>query len=177
MSTRRNDKSKLTPTQREAKELRRQIDRRLKDIEKRGYIATDKLKTNLSKHISRAKLREIKENIYKYVKYYDPLKDMYVSGAERRKQEQDEPVIISIDYYVKLKIHNETSKERPDYENVVVVGKDGNKYYTGSSSFMTNLEEIYDEMTDAGETEITIEVYRKPSKNYNGKEFITCSVV
>ena len=88
MSTRRNDKSKLTPTQREAKELRRQIDRRLKDIEKRGYIATEKLKTNLSKHISRTKLREIKENIYKYVKYYDPLKDMYVSGTERRKQEQ-----------------------------------------------------------------------------------------
>lgn len=92
-------------------------------------------------------------------------------------QEQDTPVIIAIDYYVKLKIHNEKSKERPDYENVVVVSKDGNKYYTGSSSFMTNLEEIYDEMTDAGETEITIEVYRKPSKNYNGKEFITCSVV
>lgn len=92
-------------------------------------------------------------------------------------QEQDTPVIINIDYYVKLKIHNEKSKERPDYENVVVVDKDGTKYYTGSFSFMTNLEEIYDEMCDAGETEITIEVYRKPSKNYNGKEFITCSVV
>ena len=88
MSTRKNDKPKLTPIQQEAKELRRQIERRLKDIEKRGYIATEKLKTNLSKPVSRTKLRDIKENIYKYVKYYDPLKDMYISGAERRKQEK-----------------------------------------------------------------------------------------
>lgn len=88
MSTKKTDKPKLTPIQQEAKELRRQIERRLKDIEKRGYIATEKLKTNLSKPAARTKLREMKENIYKYVKYYDPLKDMYISGAERRKQEK-----------------------------------------------------------------------------------------
>ena len=88
MSTRKTDKSKLTPTQREVKELRRKIDRRLKEIEKRGYVATDKLKEMLSKPKSRGKLREIKENIYKYVKYYDPLKDAYILGTERRKQEQ-----------------------------------------------------------------------------------------
>ena len=92
-------------------------------------------------------------------------------------QEQDGSVIVNLDYYVKLRIHNEKSKERPDYDNIVIVDKDGSKYYTGSSSFIQNLEEIYDEMTAAGETDITIEIYRKPSKNYNGKEFITCSVV
>ena len=92
-------------------------------------------------------------------------------------QEQESPVRINVDFYVKLNIHNEKSKERPEYENIVVVDKDGTKFYTGSGSFMTALAEIYEEMADAGETEIVIDVYRKPSKNYNGKEFITCSIV
>ena len=91
-------------------------------------------------------------------------------------QEQDS-VIIDYDYHVILAIHNEKSKDRPDYENVVVVDKAGNKFNTGSNSFITALEEIIDEMVDAGEENIQIEVYRKPSKNYKGKDFITCSVI
>lgn len=91
-------------------------------------------------------------------------------------QEQDS-VIIDYDYHVILSIHNEKSKDRPDYENVVVVDKGGNKFNTGSNSFITALEEIIDEMAEAGETDIQIEVYRKPSKNYKGKDFITCSII
>ena len=91
-------------------------------------------------------------------------------------QEQDS-VIIDYDYHVILSIHNEKSKDRPDYENVVVVDKAGNKFNTGSNSFITALEEIIAEMAEAGETEIQIEVYRKPSKNYKGKDFITCSII
>ena len=86
-------------------------------------------------------------------------------------------VIINVDYYVILAIHNEKSKERPDYDNIVVVDKDGNKYNTGSTSFITALQDILDELADAGETHCTIEVYRKESKNYKGKDFITCSIV
>ena len=58
-----------------------------------------------------------------------------------------------------------------------MVDKAGNKFNTGSNSFITALEEIIDEMADAGEENIQIEVYRKPSKNYKGKDFITCSVI
>ena len=42
---------------------------------------------------------------------------------------------------------------------------------------MTALTDILDELADAGETDCTIEVYRKESKNYKGKDFITCSIV
>ena len=91
--------------------------------------------------------------------------------------QQEEKVVIDYDYHVLLGIHNEKSKDRPDYDNVVVVDKAGNKYNTGSNSFITALEEIIEEMQDAGESEIQIEVYRKPSKNYKGKDFITCSIV
>lgn len=105
------------------------------------------------------------------------LKDLSNSiNLDALTQEQGK-AIIHVDYYVMLAIHNEKSKERPDYENIVVVDVDGNKYNTGSVSFITSLMDILDELEDAGETDKTIEVYRKESKNYKGKDFITCSVV
>lgn len=86
-------------------------------------------------------------------------------------------VVINYDYHVILEIHNEKSKDRKDYKNVVVVDKDGTKYNTGSESFLTTLEDITGEMLSAGEENFSIEVYRKDSKNYKGKQFITCSVL
>ena len=71
----------------------------------------------------------------------------------------------------------ESSKERQDYDNIILVDVGGNKYNTGSQSFITAFTDIIDELADAGETECQIEVYRKESKNYKGKEFITCSIV
>lgn len=84
-------------------------------------------------------------------------------------------VIIDIDYYAKLAVHNEHSEDK-DYEKYIIVAKDGTKYVTGSTSFLTAMEEIVDEMADSGE-DFQIVVYRMPSKNYKGKEFLTCSIV
>lgn len=86
-----------------------------------------------------------------------------------------EKVLINVDYYATLDIHNEKSDNK-DYVNFIVVDKNGEKYVTGSQSFITSFSDIVDEMMDAGETEIVIEVYRKESKNYKGKDFITCSI-
>lgn len=84
-------------------------------------------------------------------------------------------VIIDIDYYAKLAVHNEHSEDK-DYDKYIIVAKDGTKYVTGSTSFLTAMEEIVDEMADSGE-DFQIVVYRMPSKNYKGKEFLTCSIV
>ena len=85
--------------------------------------------------------------------------------------------IIDYAYHVVLDVHNEKSSN-PDYVKVVVVDKAGNKYITGSESFLSSLSEIVDEMVAAGESEnIQIECYRKESKNYKGKSFITCSLI
>lgn len=87
---------------------------------------------------------------------------------------QVEPVIINVDMYAVLDIHNEKS-ENPDYENYIVVDKDGTKYITGSASFWSSFIDIFTEME--GEDEAwTLKVYRVPSKNYKGKDFITCSI-
>ena len=87
----------------------------------------------------------------------------------------NEKVLIDVDYYAIIDIHNEKS-DNIDYINFVVVDKNGTKYITGSDSFIRTFIDIVDEMTSAGETDITIEVYRKESKNYKGKDFITCSI-
>lgn len=91
--------------------------------------------------------------------------------------QQEGNIVIDFDYYVILKVHNEFSKDDKDYNKYVIVDKNGNKFVTGSESFMTSLEGIVDEMADAGETDFEIEVYRKDSKNYTGKQFLTCTIV
>ena len=90
---------------------------------------------------------------------------------------QNGTITIQYAYHVLLDIHNEKSDNK-DYTKIVVVDKGGTKYVTGSESFGTSLSDIVDEMIDGGEGDnIAIEVYRKDSKNYKGKQFITCSVV
>lgn len=91
--------------------------------------------------------------------------------------QQEGNIVIDFDYYVILNVHNEFSKDDKDYNKYVIVDKGGNKFVTGSESFMTSLEGIVDEMVDAGETDFEIEVYRKDSKNYTGKQFLTCTIV
>lgn len=90
-------------------------------------------------------------------------------------QLNNEKVILNVDYYVIIDVHNDKSDDK-DYQQFILVDKEGKKYYTGSTSFINNFIDIFEELTEAGE-EVTIEIYRKESKNYKGKEFITCSVV
>lgn len=85
-------------------------------------------------------------------------------------------IVIDYDYHAILAIHNEKLDD-PDYRQYIVVDKAGNKYVTGSESFFTAMTEIVDEMSAAGETDYELEVYRMDSKNYKGKQFITCSIV
>lgn len=85
-------------------------------------------------------------------------------------------IVIAYDYHAVLAIHNEKLDD-PDYRQYVVVDTAGNKYVTGSESFLTAMTEIVDEMSAAGETDYELEVYRMDSKNYKGKQFITCSIV
>lgn len=87
---------------------------------------------------------------------------------------QVEPVTINVDMYAILAIHNEKS-ENPDYDNYIVVDKNGTKYVTGSASFWSSFMDIFTEM-EGDDEEWALKVYRVPSKNYKGKDFITCSI-
>ena len=75
-------------------------------------------------------------------------------------------------YYAELSVHN--AKATPqDYMNFVIVSEDGEKFYTGSQSFISSFKNIDEEMD--GE-DYALVIYKLPSKNYSGKEFITCSL-
>lgn len=87
---------------------------------------------------------------------------------------QTEAIILHPAMYAELDIHNEMSDNK-DYKNYILVDVDGTKYVTGSSSFWTSFMDIASEMENETE-EWAIKVYRMPSKNYKGKEFITCSI-
>ena len=129
----------------------------------KGYTATVR---EVSKEIS------VKEKIM----LKDTSNAISIDTLTQEASFNNEKVLIDVDYYAILDIHNEKSDNK-DYINFIIVDKSGNKYVTGSESFITTFTDIYNEMKGAGEENITIEIYRKESKNYKGKDFITCSIV
>lgn len=90
--------------------------------------------------------------------------------------EHDGSVMIDVESWVELAIHNEKAKDgqNKDYTNFVVVDKNGTRYYTGSESFWSSFKDIWCEMSDSTE-EWSLKVYKKQSKGK--KDFITCSVM
>lgn len=88
---------------------------------------------------------------------------------------QGAPLVIDPDFYATLDVHNEKAEDK-DYKKHIIVDKAGTRYVTGSESFMSSFVNIMDEMDGSGE-EFQIQCYRMPSKNYKGKEFLTCSIV
>ena len=86
---------------------------------------------------------------------------------------------IGVKGYVVVEVHNEKSDNK-DYTKYVIIDDNGNKYVTGSDAFFASFKDIWDEMADENgepEEDFEIRIYKKPSKNYSGKNFLTCSIV
>lgn len=88
----------------------------------------------------------------------------------------DSPLVIVPVAYAVLSVHNEKSTDNKDYENYIILDDTGKKFVTGSPSFWNSFIEIWEEMKNESEA-YSIEVYKKDSKNYKGKKFLTCSIV
>lgn len=87
-------------------------------------------------------------------------------------------IVITPTAYVELSVHNEHSKNDKDYKKYLIIDNAGNKYVTGSESFFTSFKNIFETMAEvAPNEEYSIQVYKKPSKNYQGKHFLTCSIL
>lgn len=87
----------------------------------------------------------------------------------------EEAVIITPDSFAVLGIHNEKSDNK-DYESYILQDKNGEKYVTGSPSFWDSFMDIYNEMKEETE-KWSIKAYKLDSKNYKGKQFLTCSII
>ena len=101
------------------------------------------------------------------------LKDT-TSAVKLDQATQVEDIHISVDSYAVLNIHNDKATPT-DYENYIILDRNGTKYVTGSQSFWNAFMDIFTEMENESE-EWSIRVYRHPSKNYSGKDFITCAI-
>lgn len=101
------------------------------------------------------------------------LKDT-TSAVKLDQATQVEDIHISVDSYAILNIHNDKATPT-DYENYIILDRNGTKYVTGSQSFWNAFMDIFTEMENETE-EWSIRVYRHPSKNYSGKDFITCAI-
>lgn len=119
-----------------------------------------------------AKIREASKELTakERVKFKDTTNAIRLDDATK-----ENPLVIAPDFYVILDIHNERSEDK-DYVKYIVVDKGGTKFVTGSESFFTAFKSIFEEMGGTND-DYEIEVYRLPSKNYKGKEFLTCSIV
>ena len=87
----------------------------------------------------------------------------------------EEALIITPVSFAVLGIHNEKSDNK-DYENYILQDENGEKYVTGSPSFWASFMDIYNEMKEETE-KWSIKVYKLDSKNYKGKQFLTCSII
>lgn len=93
---------------------------------------------------------------------------------ERYLEQNGDEVILEVKDYVELHVENDRSESK-EYDVLVLIDTGGTKYRTGSDSFKRAFLDIFNELQ--GETGWGIKVFGKPSKNYNGKNFLTCSVV
>lgn len=76
--------------------------------------------------------------------------------------------------YAILSVHNDKA-DNPDYTQYLIIDNSGEKYVTGSDSFWRSFCDIWSEMAEDAE-EWDLIIYKKDSKNYKGKQFLTCSI-
>lgn len=88
---------------------------------------------------------------------------------------EGESVTINPDYYAIVHIENEKAEQK-EYDVIVIVDKNGDKFTTGSENFIDTFINIVEDMNGSNE-EFGIKCYTKPSKNFKGKSFLTCSIV
>lgn len=93
------------------------------------------------------------------------------------KISRDESVTLGVTGYAVLAIHNEKSEDK-DYYQYLLIGANGEKYVTGSVAFYNSFRDIWDDLTgeEMPAEGWAIKVYQLPSKNFTGRNFVTCSL-
>lgn len=91
-------------------------------------------------------------------------------------RENGEKAILDVADYVVIDVHNPKAQDNTDYTVYLIIDKAGNKYYTSSQAFWSAFNNIATEMKGSDE-QWGIEAVLIPSKNYKGKEILTCALV
>lgn len=88
------------------------------------------------------------------------------------------PLVISLDNYITVEVDNPKA-EQTKYNQYIVVAGDGEVYVTSSDTFDSSISDKLDEIADAeGEMgDWQLKIYKRESKNFKGKYFLTCSII
>lgn len=86
----------------------------------------------------------------------------------------DEAIRIKVAFWAVIHVESDKS-ESGEYEKYIVVDSDGVKYCTSSKSFWNKFINMWMELGDES-YDTTFVIFKKPSRNYNGKSFITCTI-
>lgn len=91
--------------------------------------------------------------------------------------DEGEGLIIEPKDYAVLEIHNEKVKEgeSTDYTKYIIL-TEKDKYVTSSMNFFNSFLDIFETMKDSGEN-YSIKIFRKESRNFKGKYFLTCEII
>lgn len=84
-------------------------------------------------------------------------------------------VLITPEVIAELDVYNEAT-ENKEYTKIVMIDSKGDKYITGSETFRRNLKEIMEVVKSESITDYAIRIFKRDSKNYSGKKFLTCSI-
>ena len=95
--------------------------------------------------------------------------------AEQAKAEGGKAIIENVKDYVHISVHNDNSDDK-DYDNYMIITAEGDKYVTGSQAFWNSFMDIYNGMKSEAEP-WGIQLNLIPSKNYKGKNVLTCSLI
>lgn len=100
---------------------------------------------------------------------------------ERVMEDNLDGLLIDVESWIKLDIHNENAKRDKDYTVLKLIATDGQSYKTGSKSLIEGFEDIWYEIQEdlpADKQEpVGIKVFARESKNYPGKNFYQCRLV
>lgn len=90
---------------------------------------------------------------------------------------EGEGLIIEPKDYAVLEVHNEKVKEgeSTDYTKYVIL-TDKDKYVTSSTNFFNSFLDIFETMKGSGES-YSIKIFRRESRNFKGKYFLTCEII
>ena len=91
--------------------------------------------------------------------------------------ENGNSLTVSVAAYAVLEIENDRSKGEKVYQKIMIVDNDGRMYITGSPSFIENFRSVMEVMDGEDPDSWGLEIFQMESRNYKGKNFITCKVV
>lgn len=89
-------------------------------------------------------------------------------------QENGTVMIYNVQNIVTVDLVSDDPDNPQEYTKTVVIDSEGNRFVTGSDAFARRAWNIAEEMDG---DDFGLKVYRRPSKNYAGREFLSCSVI